>query len=142
VITMVVLIPDKAFPIFGFSEEEGKPKKSAPAIPPEYQNKTMPSGWLTDPKVIAAGKAIYEGKTNPKIKCALCHGENGKPTRIGRGAPDLTDPAEAQKSNAQWFWEISEGKRRTKMRGHAKHLTEEQRWQVMAYMRTFAQSTK
>jgi len=139
---MVILIPGKAFPLFGFSEEEKKPKESASVIPPEYQDKQMPNGWLTDPQVLAEGKAIYEGKTNPKIKCALCHGENGTPTRIGRGAPDFSNPAEAQKSDAQWYWEISEGKRRTKMRSHKKHLTEEQRWQVIAYIRTFAQSTK
>ena len=83
-ITMVILIPGKAFPLFGFSEEEKKPKESASVIPPEYQDKQMPNGWLTDPQVLAEGKAIYEGKTNPKIKCALCHGENGTPTRIGR----------------------------------------------------------
>ena len=131
ILAMVILSPGEAFP-----------QESAPAIPPEYQDKQMPSGWLTDPQVLAAGKAIYEGKTKAKAKCAGCHGEDGKPTRKGKGAPDLSDPAEAQKSDAQWFWEISEGKRRTKMRGHAKHLTEEQRWKVIVYMRTFAQSTK
>jgi len=138
-VAMVIFNPGQAFPLFGFSEEESNPKESAEAIPPEYQGKQMPSGWLTDPKVIAAGKAIYEGKTNPKVKCALCHGEDGTPTRIGRGAPDFSDPSEARVSDAQWFWKISEGKRRTKMRSHKKHLTEEQRWRVIAYMRTFAQ---
>ena len=142
VMAMVILNPGEAFPLFGFSEEENKPKESAPAIPPEYQVKQMPNGWLTDPKVLEAGKAIYEGKTNPKVKCAGCHGEDGTPTRKGRGAPDFSDPSEARVSDAQWFWKISEGKRRTKMRSHKKHLTEEQRWQVIAYMRTFAQSTK
>jgi len=102
----------------------------------------MPNGWLTDPKILEAGKAIYEGKTNPKVKCVGCHGEDGHPTRKGRGAPDFSDPSEAHVSNAQWFWKVSEGKRRTKMRGHKKQLTEEQRWQVIAYMRTFAKNNK
>ncbi len=131
-----------ALPIFGASESGSADSNPSVEIPPEYQNKQMPQGWRTDPKVLAAGQAIYEGKTNPNVNCAGCHGLDGKPTRKGRGAPDLSDPAEAQKSDALWFWEVSEGKRRTKMQGHAKHLTEEQRWQVIAYMRTFAQSTK
>jgi mono/diheme cytochrome c family protein len=139
VMTMVMFYPVEAFPLFGFSEDEKKPKESAPAIPPEYKDKQMPKGWRTDPNVLAAGKAIYEGTENSDVNCAGCHGIDGKPTRKGKGAPELSNPQEAQKSDAQWFWEISEGKRRTKMRGHAKHLTEEQRWQVIAYMRTFAQ---
>ena len=142
VIAMIILNPGEAFPLFGFSEEENTPKESAPAIPPEYQDKQMPSVWLTDPQVLAAGKAIYEGKTNPKVKCAGCHGEDGTPTRKGRGAPDFSVPSEARVSDAQWFWKISEGKQRTKMRSHKKHLTEEQRWQVIAYMRTFVKNSK
>jgi len=129
IMAMVILSPGEAFP-----------QESAPAIPLEYQDKQMPSGWLTDPQVLAAGKAIYEGKTNPKAKCAGCHGEDGAPTRKGRGAPDFSDPSEAGDSDAHWFWQISEGKRRTKMRSHKKHLTEEQRWQVIAYMRTFVKN--
>jgi len=127
IMAMLILSPSEAFP-----------QESDQDIPPEYQDKQMPNGWLTDPQVLAAGKAIYEGKTNPKVKCAGCHGEDGTPTRKGRGAKDFTDPSETRDSNAHWFWQISEGKRRTKMRSHKKHLTEEQRWQVIAY-RTFAQ---
>lgn len=139
VMAMAMLYPNEAFPLFGLSEGENKPKESPPAIPPEYQDKHMPKGWRTDPKVLAAGKAIYEGSANADVNCAGCHGLDGKATRKGRGAPDLSDPQEIQKSDALWFWEVSEGKRRTKMRGHVKHLTEEQRWQVIAYMRTFVQ---
>ncbi|GJL53048.1 MAG: hypothetical protein NPIRA02_01800 [Nitrospirales bacterium] len=131
----------EALSIFGFSEEEKKDTEHSVQIPPEYKGKKMPRGWLTDPKVLAAGQAIYEGKTIPKVKCVGCHGEDGKPTRKGRGGPDLSDPAEAQEPDRLWFWRISEGTPRTKMRGHKKHLTEEQRWQVIAYMRTFAKST-
>ncbi|GJL49203.1 MAG: hypothetical protein NPIRA01_04300 [Nitrospirales bacterium] len=141
VMAMAMLYPNEAFPLFGLSEGENKPQESSPAIPPEYRDKHMPKGWRTDPKVLATGKAIYEGTANADVNCAGCHGIDGKPTRKGRGAPDLSDPQEAQKSDAMWFWEISEGKRRTKMQGHARHLTEQQRWQVIAYMRTFGQST-
>lgn len=108
-------------------------------VPPDYKGKQMPAGWATDPKVIAAGKAIYEGTFNPRINCADCHGVNGKPTRKGRGAVDLSDPAEVQKPDDFFFWRISEGVHRTKMRGWKTKLTEEQRWQVIAYIRTLAQ---
>lgn len=134
--SVVFLSPGDALSLFGFSEDEKKHEESTPVIPPEYQDKQMPNGWLTDSNVLAAGKTIYEGTANADVNCAECHGIDGKPTRKGKGAPDLSDPQEAQKSDAMWFWEISEGKRRTKMQGHAKHLTEEQRWQVLAYMRT------
>lgn len=128
-------------PIFGASGKEPVNQRPSVEIPPEYQDKQMPKGWRMDPKVLTAGKAIYEGTANPEVDCASCHGIDGKPTRKGRGAPDLSDPVEAQVSDARWFWEISEGKRRTKMQGHEKHLSEEERWQVIAYMRTFAQSS-
>lgn len=131
ILAMGILSPGEAF-----SQESDQD------IPPEYQDKQMPNGWLTDPQVLAAGKAIYEGKTEAKAKCAGCHGKDGTPTRKGRGAKNFTDPSETRDSNTHWFWELSEGKRRTKMRSHKKHLTEEQRWQVIAYIRTFGQSSK
>lgn len=135
-IPIVVLSPGEALPLFGFSEEEKNPKEPSPAIPLEYQNKQMPNGWLTDSTVLAAGKAIYDGAANAEVNCAECHGVDGKPTRKGRGAPDLSDPKEAQEPDALWFWRISEGIPRTKMRGHKKHLTEAERWQILAYTRT------
>lgn len=134
---LTILGPAKAFALFGFFEAEKTPKESSPAIPPEYQGKQLPDGWLTNPKMLAAGKAIYEGTANAEVNCEECHGLDGKPTRKGRGAPDFSNPAETQEPNALWFWRISEGKPRTKMHGHKKELTEEERWQAIAYMRTF-----
>jgi len=113
-------------------------------IPHEYEGKAMPEGWKEDPKVLSAGKAIYVGEAKPSVKCVMCHGEDGKPTQIGRGAPDFSDPSEkcTQGSDAQWFWRISEGKRQTIMPGWKTHLTEEERWQVIAYLHTFAHKGK
>jgi len=125
-------------PVFLGSSPSLLQAHAAAEIPQEYQGKQMPAGWGTDPKVIAAGKAIYEGNLNPRIKCVDCHGENGKPTRKGRGALDLSDPAESQKPDDFFFWRISEGARRTKMQAWKTKLTEEQRWQVIAYIRTLA----
>jgi len=107
--------------------------------PPEYEAKVMPSGWRDNPKALEAGRQIYEGRLNPDIHCAVCHGTDGKPTRQGRGAPDLSDPVgTANASDGRWFWSVSEGKARTKMPGYRDKLSEEQRWQVVAYIRSFA----
>lgn len=107
--------------------------------PPKYEAKVMPSGWRDNPKAFEAGRQIYEGRLNPDVNCAECHGIDGKPTRQGRGAPDLSDPVEAAKdSDGRWFWRVSEGKARTKMQGYQDKLSEEQRWQVVAYIRSFA----
>lgn len=111
------------------------------AVPPDYAGKVMPAGWPGDPKVLAVGKEIYEGKLKPEVNCAMCHGNDGKPTRLGKGAPDLSNLAEDSKqSDSHWFWRISEKKSGTMMPGYKDKLTEEQRWQVIAYLRALTQS--
>ncbi len=111
------------------------------AIPPEYAGKIMPTGMRDDPKARVTGKEIYEGKVNPEVNCARCHGIDGKPTKLGKGAPDLSDPTASKKHlDAQWFWGLSEKKPGSKMPGYKDKLSEEQRWQVIAYLRTLAQS--
>lgn len=111
------------------------------AIPPEYAGKVMPAGMRDDPKARVTGKEIYEGKVNPEVNCARCHGSDGKPTKLGKGAPDLSDPAAGKKhSDAQWFWRVSEKKVGSTMPGYKDKLTEEQQWQVVAYLRALAQS--
>ena len=110
-------------------------------VPPDYAGKVMPAGWPGDPKVLAVGKEIYEGKLKPEVNCAKCHGNDGKPTRLGKGAPDLSNLAEDSKqSDSHWFWRISEKKSGTTMPGYKDKLTEEQRWHVIAYLRTLKQS--
>lgn len=111
------------------------------AIPPEYAGRVMPAGMRDDPKVRVTGKEIYEGKVNSEVNCARCHGSDGKPTKLGKGAPDLSDPAVGKKhSDAQWFWRVSEKKVGSTMPGFKDKVSEEQRWQVIAYLRTLAQS--
>ena len=111
------------------------------AIPPEYAGKIMPAGMRDDPNARVTGKGIYEGKANPELNCARCHGSDGKPTKLGKGAPDLSDQAMSKKhSDAEWFWRLSEKKSGSKMPGYKDKLSEEERWQVIAYLRTLAQS--
>ena len=111
------------------------------AIPPEYAGKVMPAGMGDDSKARVTGKEIYEGKVNPEVNCARCHGNDGKPTKLGKGALDLSDSAASKKhSDARWFWRLSEKKSGSKMPGFKDKLSEEQRWQVIAYLRTLSQS--
>lgn len=111
------------------------------AVPPEFAGKIMPTEMRDDVNARAAGKDIYEGKVNPAVNCARCHGNDGKPTKLGKGAPDLSDPAMSKKhSDARWFWRISEKKSGSKMPGYKGKLSEEQLWQVIAYLRILAQS--
>lgn len=112
-------------------------------VPKEYQGKKMPKGWWTDPKVIEEGRKIYEGMVHADVKCATCHGKDGKPR--AKGARDLRDAAYVDKMpESYWFWRESEGVPPTpetkdnEMKAWKKYLTEEQRWKVIAYQHTFS----
>jgi len=85
---------------------------------------------------LAAAKAIY------LEKCAHCHGVEGK----GDGPESLlydVKPADftdahmmGEMTDGEIFWKISEGRR--PMPTFKKQLTEEQRWQLVSYVRTLA----
>ena len=141
-------VPIKMWAVIGFlvalagaaASAEDAPEE---AIPIEYAGKIMATGMPNDPKAQVVGKEIYEGKSNPAVNCARCHGSDGKPTKLGKGAPDLSDPAISKKhSDTHWFWRISEKKAGTTMPSYKDKLTEEQRWQVIVYLRTLASSGK
>ena len=85
---------------------------------------------------LAAAKAIF------LESCAQCHGEGGK----GDGSEaamyepkpaDLTDAHMlSEMTDGEIFYKISEGRR--PMPTFKKKLTEEQRWKLVNYLRTFA----
>jgi len=108
-----------------------------PEVPAEYADKKMPAGFLTDPKVLEEGALIYTGEVNPQVNCASCHGKDGKPVK--KGARDFRDKAQmGRMSDAFWFWRVSEGVPKTKMKAWKSQLSEEQIWQVIAYERQFS----
>jgi len=77
---------------------------------------------------IAKGKDIFT--TN----CAVCHGEDGK--GVIQGTPDFTDPAFwARNSMAELFQVVTNGK--GAMPAWKGQLTEQDRWDVLTYVRTF-----
>jgi mono/diheme cytochrome c family protein len=85
---------------------------------------------------LAAAREIYG------TKCSDCHGEKGK----GDGSDammydpppsDLTDAAKMGKlTDGEIFYQITEG--RKPMPSFKKKLTEEQRWQLVLFMRSLA----
>lgn len=85
----------------------------------------------TDAPSIGRGKAIYTAE------CASCHGNSGKGD--GPAAKDLEKtPGDMTKlrgqSDGALFWKLTEGKK--PMASFATKLSEQQRWDVINYMRT------
>jgi len=79
---------------------------------------------------VGRGKAVYTAE------CASCHGNSGKGD--GPSAKDLEKSAGDMtklrgQSDGALFWKITEGKK--PMASYAK-LSEQQRWDVVNYMRT------
>lgn len=107
-------------------------------VPDKYVN--MPNPVKADAKSLAAGKALYQ------VNCEACHGKKG----IGNGskAPDLkTAPGNFTKATFQTqkdgviFYKITEG--RKEMPKAKKDLPNDiDRWNLVNYLRSFAQGTK
>ena len=112
-----------------------------PPVPAEYADKHMPAGGWTDPKAIEDGALIYAGEVNPQVNCGSCHGKDGKPVK--KGARDMRDPNNICRwSDGFWFWRISEGVPKTKMKSWKSMLSEEQIWHVMAFENQFSNEGK
>jgi mono/diheme cytochrome c family protein len=80
---------------------------------------------------IGRGKAVYTAD------CASCHGNSGKGD--GPAAKDLEKPPGDMtklggQSDGALFWKITEGKK--PMASYATKLSEQQRWDVINYMKS------
>jgi mono/diheme cytochrome c family protein len=113
-----------------YAVSENRPWK----VPEEAKLRKNPV--QTSPAALAAARTIYLDK------CANCHGETGK----GDG-PDaasyyprpasLTDAKHMSSvTDGEIFYQISQG--RKPMPAFKRHLTEEQRWQLVLYVRSLA----
>ena len=95
-------------------------------------------------KASAAGKGNAEaGKKIYDARCGLCHGAAGKgdgPAGASTNpkAADFTDKAKMNKSDDELFKLISDGVKGTAMMGFASSLSEQERQDVIAYIRTFS----
>jgi len=99
--------------------------------------------WKAPSEVVEAGKKIYEGQG----RCITCHGKNGKgdgpAANLHKPAPrDFTD-CEFQKhrEDGELFWTIKHGSPGTGMQAMIPNMvTEEQGWQLIAYLRSFCKA--
>jgi mono/diheme cytochrome c family protein len=103
--------------------------------PPEAKVLTNP--LPRDPALIAAGKALYQER------CANCHGDSGN----GKGndswkywakPADFSDASAMNKmTDGELFWKITAG--RKPMPSFETKLSEDERWMLVDYIRTFSQ---
>jgi mono/diheme cytochrome c family protein len=90
---------------------------------------TYAQTFAMPPEDIAAGEIIYE--TN----CASCHADDG--SGAIPGAPDFTDAAAMAVQSPQALFDVvSQG--RGEMPAFADQFSQEERWQVVDYLRTFS----
>ena len=106
---------------------------SAPWIVPESA-KEKKNLYPPDESSLARGKKTY------KIECSRCHGKEGKgdgssAMKIEKTVADLTSDYVQKQTDGELFWKISEG--RSPMPLARNTLTDDQRWDVINYIRTF-----
>ncbi len=118
--------------LFSLLFASGPIAQEAWVVPDEARNLENPVP-LTD-AALAAGEKAYGAR------CASCHGDagkgDGKATRFIRPAPADISTAEARDrmTDGEMFYKITEGKK--PMPGMARTLSDEERWQVVRYLRT------
>jgi len=120
---------------FSTSKPLENPQKSSAKtwVAPESAD-TLKNPFKGDKKATEAGKKIYAQL------CAVCHGNSGKGDGIAgmslKPRPaDLTSETVQKQSDGAIFWKITTG--RPPMASYKATLTDEQRWQVVNYIRTF-----
>lgn len=143
-LALMVGILGFGFGVVGCGGGEGGgegPVVPPPPAPAEYADKHMPAGWWTDPKILEEGKELYIGGKNPDVNCASCHGKDGKPVKAGARDFRVGDRMKLY-SDSVWFWRISEGVPNTKMKPWKSKLSEEDRWKILAFERSFGLAGK
>lgn len=96
--------------------------------PPPYAGLNNPFPW-DDASVQEAGKGAYQQF------CLGCHGVDGSNIASARfSASDF--PQELEKKPDFYFWTLSEGRPSGGMPAFKAVLSEEQRWQVLTYVRS------
>ncbi len=110
----------------------------------DYPARTMPDGILKDKIQLTRGEALFMDK------CASCHGKaaEGRSDRavfFEPPAPDFTDAHYQRMDPAYLYWRIEVGKSIEPFRSQGSvmpawgmHLTEQQLWQIVAYLQVRA----
>ena len=102
--------------------------------PPAAKSLTNPVAL--NPADLAAAKIIYADR------CARCHGDqghgDGPDASMYKTPPGVLSDARVmgQETDGEIFWKIGEGRR--PMPGFAKELSDQQRWQLVNFIRSLA----
>ena len=101
---------------------------TAPSTASNYKNP-----YSGNEKAVQAGKKLYTQY------CAICHGNKGKGDGLAGMAlkprpADFTKDIVQKQSDGALFWKMTEGK--APMAAYKETLTEEQRWQLVNYIRS------
>ena len=113
-----------------FAQDNSKGEWIAPA---EADHLTNP--FAGNSEAVKAGKKIY------KQQCAICHGDTGKGDGVAgmtltpRPASFRSDKVKNE-SDGAIFWKITNG--RSPMAAYKDLLSEEQRWQLVSYIRVLS----
>jgi len=108
---------------------------------PSYPQRKPPSDFLANAANQAAGALLF------REHCSICHGDTseGRSLRADFFQPqarDFRDPSSRNLDPAYLYWRIETGKtvepylsRGSVMPAWGRHLSEEQIWQLVAYLR-------
>ena len=93
----------------------------------------------SNPQNLAEAKTLYAGN------CGPCHGDKGKgdgPASAGLNPKpaDHTSDAVQKQTDGAIFWKLSEG--RAPMPAYKSIFSEQQRWELVNYIRTLAKGSK
>jgi mono/diheme cytochrome c family protein len=133
---MVLIVPVSA----GGADQKD-PTQDPEFYPKEFRSLKNPIAF--SPETMALGRKVYNDQ-----QCVSCHGVygdgKGDAASVGRFLPgprDFTDAAAmAKKTDGMLFYSVSKGVHGTWMLPREKLLTEKDRWAVIHYIRTFADS--
>ena len=125
---VIVTITGSITLLFAFAPMQQSKEWESPDL---AKNKKNP--FAANEASIAAGKAIYT------INCYNCHGKKGKgdgpkSADLPTSPKDFTKDQFQKQTDGSLFWKISEG--RKPMPSFKKDIPEDQRWQVINYVRT------
>jgi len=121
-----------------------------PRVPPDQIDaaRAVTNPLPASEEIMAKGKALYEGKAF----CKTCHGPDGKglgaditPGSLKGPLPrNFTDQKwQAARTDGELFWILQHGSKGTAMAPFIPLvLTEEEAWQVLRYVRSFATKEK
>ena len=96
---------------------------------------------MKDLNVSQPERDVLSGRVIYSTICIRCHGVDGKgggQTKFTPPVADLTSPAVQGKLDARLFKSVHDGKQNTAMGAWREALTDDEIWDVLAYVRTLA----